>query len=72
MALRATHMIPVPPRILAWDAGASSARPRGTRVHAGIDAPVEGRPDMMDVIYLGLIVGFLALSWGLVELCDRL
>jgi hypothetical protein len=35
-------------------------------------APAEGRPDMMDVIYLGLIVGFLALSWGLVELCDRL
>jgi hypothetical protein len=27
---------------------------------------------MMDVLYLGLIVGFLALSWGLVELCDRL
>jgi hypothetical protein len=31
-----------------------------------------GRPDMMDVLYLGLILGFLALSWGLVELCDRL
>jgi hypothetical protein len=27
---------------------------------------------MQDVLYLGLIVGFLALSWGLVELCDRL
>jgi hypothetical protein len=39
---------------------------------ASAHAPVEGRPDMMDVIYLGLIVGFLALSWGLVELCDRL
>jgi hypothetical protein len=30
------------------------------------------RVDMMDVLYLGLIVGFLALSLGLVELCDRL
>jgi hypothetical protein len=39
---------------------------------ASAHAPAEGRPDMMDVIYLGLIVGFLALSWGLVELCDRL
>jgi len=27
---------------------------------------------MQDILYLGLIVGFLALSWGLVELCDRL
>jgi hypothetical protein len=27
---------------------------------------------MGDVVYVGLIVGFLALSWGLVELCDRL
>jgi len=27
---------------------------------------------MQDVLYLGLIVGFLALSWSLVELCDRL
>jgi len=27
---------------------------------------------MQDVLYLGLIVGFLALSCGLVELCDRL
>jgi len=27
---------------------------------------------MQDVLYLGLIIGFLALSWGLVELCDRL
>ena len=33
---------------------------------------MEGRPGMQDVLYLGLIVGFLALSWGLVELCDRL
>jgi hypothetical protein len=33
---------------------------------------MEGRPRMQDVLYLGLIVGFLALSWGLVELCDRL
>ena len=30
----------------------------------------EGR--MLDVLYIGLIVGFLALSWGLVELCDGL
>jgi hypothetical protein len=35
-------------------------------------ARTEGRPDMMDVLYLGLILGFLALSLGLVELCDRL
>jgi len=27
---------------------------------------------MQDVLYIGLIIGFLALSWGLVELCDRL
>jgi len=27
---------------------------------------------MQDILYLGLIAGFLALSWGLVELCDRL
>jgi hypothetical protein len=32
----------------------------------------ERRPDMMDVLYLALILGFLALSWGLVELCSRL
>jgi hypothetical protein len=32
----------------------------------------EGRPDMLDVLYIGLVLGFLALSWGLVELCDRL
>ncbi len=33
---------------------------------------VTGRLVMLDVLYLGLTVGFLALSWGLVELCDRL
>jgi len=27
---------------------------------------------MQDILYIGLIVGFLALSWGLVELSDRL
>jgi len=27
---------------------------------------------MQDVLFLGYVVGFLALSWGLVELCDRL
>jgi hypothetical protein len=27
---------------------------------------------MQDVLYVGLILGFLVLSWGLVELCDRL
>jgi hypothetical protein len=32
----------------------------------------DGRPDMLDVLYLGLVLGFLVLSWGLVELCDRL
>jgi hypothetical protein len=30
------------------------------------------RRPMLDILYLGLIVGFLALSWGLVEVCDRL
>jgi hypothetical protein len=28
--------------------------------------------NMLDVVYIGLALGFLALSWGLVELCDRL
>lgn len=27
---------------------------------------------MLDVLFIGLALGFLALSWGLVELCDRL
>jgi hypothetical protein len=36
-----------------------------------VGAPTEGT-DMLDILYLGIIVGFLALSWGLVELCDRL
>jgi hypothetical protein len=27
---------------------------------------------MMDVLYLGLILGFLALSWALLELCGQL
>ena len=27
---------------------------------------------MLDVLYIGLILGFLALSWGLVALCGRL
>jgi hypothetical protein len=27
---------------------------------------------MLDVLYLGLVIGFLVVSWGLVELCDRL
>jgi hypothetical protein len=27
---------------------------------------------MLDVLYIGLAVGFLALSWELVVLCDRL
>jgi hypothetical protein len=27
---------------------------------------------MMDVLFVGIILGFLALSWGLAELCDRL
>jgi hypothetical protein len=34
--------------------------------------PVERSRPMTDVLYIALIVGFLALSWGLVELCDRL
>jgi hypothetical protein len=33
---------------------------------------IRGGSSMPDILYLGLIVGFLALSWGLVELCDRL
>jgi hypothetical protein len=32
----------------------------------------EGGMTMLDVLYIGLALGFLALSWGLVELCDRL
>ena len=28
--------------------------------------------NMLDILYIGLVLGFLALSWGLVELCDRL
>jgi len=27
---------------------------------------------MLDALYVGLIIGFLALSWGLVALCGRL
>jgi hypothetical protein len=27
---------------------------------------------MLDVLYIGLALAFLALSWGLVEFCDRL
>jgi hypothetical protein len=27
---------------------------------------------MLDVLYLGLVIGFLDVSWGLVERCDRL
>jgi hypothetical protein len=30
-----------------------------------------GRHDM-DIPYIGLALGFLGLSWGFVELCDRL
>jgi hypothetical protein len=26
----------------------------------------------MDIPYIGLALGFLGLSWGFVELCDRL
>jgi hypothetical protein len=37
-----------------------------------LDAVVEGGSPMLDVLFLGAIVGFLALSWGLVVLCDRL
>jgi hypothetical protein len=35
-------------------------------------ADLSRRVFMLDALYLGIIVGFLALSWGLVELCDRL
>lgn len=27
---------------------------------------------MLDALFIGIVLGFLALSWGLVELCDRL
>ena len=29
----------------------------------------EGR--VMDIVYIGLTLGFVALSWALIELCDR-
>jgi len=28
--------------------------------------------DMADVMFVGVIVGFFALTWGLVRLCERL
>jgi hypothetical protein len=28
--------------------------------------------DRMDVFYLGLTIGFVALSWGLIVVCERL
>jgi hypothetical protein len=37
-----------------------------------VRVPTDGRPDMLDVLYIGLVLGFLVLSWGLIELCDRL
>ena len=33
---------------------------------------MEGGVTMLDVLYIGLAIGFLVLSWRLVELCDRL
>jgi len=27
---------------------------------------------MLDLLYIGLALGFLVVSWGLVKLCDRL
>jgi hypothetical protein len=45
---------------------------RSSRQSDAALARAEGRPDMLDVLYIGLALGFLALSWGLVELCDRL
>ena len=39
---------------------------------ARVHVRAEGRHAMLDVLYIGLALGFLALSWGLVELCDRL
>jgi hypothetical protein len=32
----------------------------------------KGGTNMLDVLYIGLALGFFALSWGLVALCDRL
>jgi len=40
-------------------------------VEARSGAPLTEDP-MLDMLFLGLIVGFLALSVGLVELCSRL
>ena len=37
------------------------------RIHDGREGGA-----MLDILYIGLALGFLALSWGLVELCDRL
>jgi hypothetical protein len=36
------------------------------------DLSTAGRHDMLDILYIGLALGFLGLSWGFVELCDRL
>jgi hypothetical protein len=32
----------------------------------------ERREAMGDVLFLGLVVGFFALSWAFIALCDRL
>jgi hypothetical protein len=52
-------------RALHFPDGLSMCQPRAfTRAEGGMT--------MLDVLYIGLALGFLALSWGLVELCDRL
>jgi hypothetical protein len=32
----------------------------------------KGAHDVIDALYVGLVVGFFVLTWGLVKLCERL
>ncbi len=36
------------------------------------DTTLVQEDDMADLVFVGLAVGFFALSWGLVRLCERL
>ena len=40
--------------------------------HFAVEPRRQEATDMLDLLYIGLALGFLVLSWGLVELCDRL
>ncbi len=57
--------------IEAWH-GPCACRGGSLHVSATRATRAEGGMTMLDVLYIGLALGFLALSWGLVELCDRL